>query len=140
MACHNSEAPSCPAGMATGRRSGILPLPQEVVAQIKSSTAIVSLHDVVLELIKNALDAKATRIEAMVDFTRGACSVEDDGLGIAPTDFRADGGLGKLYCSSPNLYNIAATDTTQTRPNITLKKLVLAAMALFLPRLPPCRS
>lgn len=81
---------------APGR--SILPLPEHVIAQIKSATAIVSLTGVVLELLKNALDAKATRIEAAVDFARGGCSVEDDGLGISPLEFREEGGLGKLYC------------------------------------------
>lgn len=76
----------------------ILPLPEHVVAQIKSSTAIVSLTGVVLELLKNSLDAKATKVEAAIDFARGGCSVEDDGLGIPPLEFREEGGLGKLYC------------------------------------------
>ncbi|KNG47973.1 dna mismatch repair protein [Stemphylium lycopersici] len=83
---------------ASGR--SILPLPDEVVAQIKSSTAIVSLTGVVLELLKNCLDAKATRIEATVDVARGGCIVEDDGLGISPLEFHEEGGLGKLYCTS----------------------------------------
>ncbi|CAN9417681.1 unnamed protein product [Alternaria alternata] len=78
----------------------ILPLPEHVVAQIKSSTAIVSLTGVVLELLKNSLDAKATKVEAAIDFARGGCSVEDDGLGISPLEFREEGGLGKLYCTS----------------------------------------
>jgi DNA mismatch repair protein MLH3 len=85
-------------GMNRARHRCILPLPEHVVAQIKSSSAIVSLRDVVLELLKNSLDAKATRIEATVDFTRGGCTVEDNGLGIAPAELREDGGLGKLYC------------------------------------------
>lgn len=76
----------------------ILPLPEHVVAQIKSSTAIVSLTGVVLELLKNSLDAKATKVEAAIDFARGGCSVEDDGLGVSPLEFREEGGLGKLYC------------------------------------------
>ena len=84
--------------MATTRHKSILPLPEDVVAQIKSSTAIVSLSGVVLELLKNALDAGASRVEAAVDFARGGCSVEDNGLGIAPPEFREGGGLGKLYC------------------------------------------
>ncbi|KAF2025476.1 hypothetical protein EK21DRAFT_76356 [Setomelanomma holmii] len=86
----------------TPDRSGrvILPLPPDVVAQIKSSTTIVSLTGVVLELLKNSLDGRATNVEATVDFARGACTVEDDGLGIAPPEFREDGGLGKLYCTS----------------------------------------
>lgn len=73
-------------------------LPEEVVAQIKSSTAIVSLIGVVVELLKNSIDAKATRIDVTVDFARGGCTVEDDGMGIPPAEFSADGGLGKLYC------------------------------------------
>lgn len=76
----------------------IRPLPNEVVAQIKSSTAIVSLNEVVLGLLKNSLDAKASKIEATVDFARGGCVVEDDGLGISPAEFSEDGGLGKRYC------------------------------------------
>ncbi|XP_014560878.1 hypothetical protein COCVIDRAFT_34218 [Bipolaris victoriae FI3] len=78
----------------------ISPLPDDVVAQIKSSAAIVSLTGVVLELIKNSLDAKATRVEATVDFVRGGCIVEDDGLGISPLEFSDKGRLGKLYCTS----------------------------------------
>lgn len=73
-------------------------LPDEVVAQIKSSTAIVSLTGVVLELLKNSLDAKASKIDVTVDFARGGCTVDDDGLGISPAEFAEDGGLGKLYC------------------------------------------
>ncbi|KAJ4357922.1 DNA mismatch repair protein [Didymosphaeria variabile] len=84
----------------SARQTVILPLPQEVVAQIKSSTAIVSLTDVVLGLLGNALDAKASKVEATVDFARGGCFVEDNGLGIAPSEFREEGGLGKLYCTS----------------------------------------
>ncbi|KAL5425389.1 hypothetical protein PMIN04_002570 [Paraphaeosphaeria minitans] len=87
----------------TARRSAILPLPADVVAQIKSSTAIVSLNGVLLELLKNALDAKASKVEATIDFARGACVIEDNGLGIAPSDFRDEGGLGKLYCTSKYL-------------------------------------
>lgn len=84
--------------MASSRGPTILPLPQEVVAQIKSSTAIVSLSGVVLGLVKNSLDAGASKVEVVVDFGRGGCSVEDNGLGIAPLELREGGGVGKLYC------------------------------------------
>lgn len=89
------------AAPGSDRAGTIRPLPEEVVAQIKSSTAIVSLTGVVLELLKNALDAGAGKIEVVVDFARGGCSFEDNGLGITPAEFREDGGLGKLYCSFP---------------------------------------
>ena len=86
--------------MPTASGRSILPLPDDVVAQITSSTAIVSLTGVVLELLKNSLDAKATRVDVAVDFARGGCVVEDNGLGILPLEFTEDGGLGKLYCMS----------------------------------------
>lgn len=100
MQRRESEYSSKGAPGTAARRDAILPLPEDVVAQIKSSTAILSLTGVVLELLKNALDAGASRIEAVVDFARGGCSVEDNGLGIAASEFRKEGGLGKLYCGS----------------------------------------
>lgn len=86
--------------MTRGPRPAILPLPDDAIAHITSSTAIVSLAGVVLELLKNAFDAKATRVEVTLDFGRGACLVEDNGLGIAPLEFGDGGGLGKLHCTS----------------------------------------
>ncbi|KAH8821273.1 DNA mismatch repair protein [Xylogone sp. PMI_703] len=78
----------------------IQPLPPDVVAQIKSSTSITSLNGVVIELAKNSLDAGCTKIDVTVDYTRGGCVVEDDGIGIPPSEFGEDGGLGKPYHSS----------------------------------------
>ena len=75
-------------------------LPDHVAAQIKSSVTITSLNEVVLGLVKNSLDAASTRIDIEVDFGRGSCLVEDDGGGIAPSDFTEAGGLGKLYHTS----------------------------------------
>lgn len=78
----------------------ILPLPADVIAQIKSSTAITSLTGVVLDLIRNSLDADSLKVNISVDFPRGICTVEDDGVGIPPAEFREDGGLGKMYSES----------------------------------------
>lgn len=75
----------------------ILPLPVDVAAQIKASAAITSLCGVVIGLVENSLDAEATKIEANVDFRRGTCIVEDDGHGIAPSEFSHSGGLGKPH-------------------------------------------
>ncbi|OIW27784.1 hypothetical protein CONLIGDRAFT_600043 [Coniochaeta ligniaria NRRL 30616] len=75
-------------------------LPPDVVAQIKSSIAITSLNSVVLGLVKNSLDAKSSKIKISVDYRKGNCSVEDNGLGIAPAEFLVDGGLGRLHCTS----------------------------------------
>ena len=76
----------------------ILRLPAEVAAQIKSSTVIPSLANVVVSLVENALDAQAAKIRINVDYVRGACTVEDDGHGIPPQEFLEDGGLGKPCC------------------------------------------
>ncbi|KAI1457935.1 hypothetical protein F4805DRAFT_427011 [Annulohypoxylon moriforme] len=75
-------------------------LPEHVIAQIKSSTTITSLNNVVYGLVKNSLDAEATKITISIDYTRGNCSVEDNGLGILPSEFRSTGGLGKLHYTS----------------------------------------
>ena len=75
----------------------IRPLPKEVAAKIKSSTIISSLESVVLGLLGNSLDSACKKIDISVDFTRGVCSIEDDGCGIHPADFHEEGGLGKHH-------------------------------------------
>lgn len=87
----------------------IRPLPSDVIAQIKSSTAITSLNGVISELVKNSLDAEATKIDISVDYGRGGCVVEDNGDGILPSEFAENGGLGKLYCKpiSPKMLDDA---------------------------------
>ena len=75
----------------------IQPLPEDVIAQIKSSTTITSLNGVIFELLKNSLDAGSTKVDISVDYNRGGCVVEDDGLGILPSEFWENGGLGKLH-------------------------------------------
>ncbi|KAI0014937.1 hypothetical protein F4780DRAFT_766144 [Xylariomycetidae sp. FL0641] len=75
-------------------------LPEDVIAQIKSATTITSLDGVVCGLLKNSLDAEASKITVSIDYTRGSCSVEDDGLGIPPAEFSSHGGLCKLHYTS----------------------------------------
>jgi len=82
----------------------IQPLPVEVAAQIQSSVTIPSLSYAILGLVANSFDAGANSIAISVDFGRGACSVEDDGGGITPKDFAADGGLAKPYRESKITY------------------------------------
>ncbi|KUI73765.1 DNA mismatch repair protein MLH3 [Cytospora mali] len=78
----------------------IKPLPGDVVAQIKSSVAITSLNNVICGLVKNALDAEASKINLTVDYSRGNCSIEDNGFGIPPSEFKDTGGLGQLHNTS----------------------------------------
>lgn len=78
--------------------SSIKQLPSDVVARIESSAAIASLNIVILGLLKNSLDAGAQHTRVVVDYSKGSCSVIDDGLGIPPSEFQRGGGLGKLHC------------------------------------------
>ncbi|KAI1750619.1 hypothetical protein F4782DRAFT_244010 [Xylaria castorea] len=78
----------------------IQPLPNDVIAQIKSSTTITSLNGVICGLFKNSLDSGATKVAISIDYVRGSCSIEDDGLGILPAEFKPGGGLGKLHFTS----------------------------------------
>ncbi|KAI0130727.1 hypothetical protein F4814DRAFT_403445 [Daldinia grandis] len=75
-------------------------LPEHVIAQIKSSTTITSLNSVVCGFVNNSFDAKATKIVISIDYIRGNCSVEDNGLGIPPEEFKPTGGLGRLHYTS----------------------------------------
>jgi len=75
----------------------ILHLSADAIAQIKSSIAITSLNAVIIELLKNSLDAQSNKIDVTVEYCRGNCVVEDDGLGIPPLEFKEMGGLGKLH-------------------------------------------
>lgn len=69
-------------------------------AKITSSVLIQSLNDVILELVKNALDAQAENIQVTLDYAHGFCSTLDNGHGIPADEFQEDGGLGKPFCTS----------------------------------------
>ncbi|KAK7229200.1 hypothetical protein V2G26_001370 [Clonostachys chloroleuca] len=75
-------------------------LPDHVVGKIRSSIVITSLNGVVVGLLKNSLDAGATKVNITVDFTRGNCTVEDNGSGIPPSEFESSGGLAKPHHTS----------------------------------------
>lgn len=72
-------------------------LPSDVIAKLKSSTSVIDLAGVIVELVKNALDGNAHTVFVTVDFRRGGCIVEDDGDGIPPNEFETTGGLGKPH-------------------------------------------
>ena len=93
---------------AAGR--SIFPLPSDVRAQIQSSITITSLEDVVVELVKNALDAEATEIKIHLDSSKGACEVKDNGVGIPPADFGADGSLGRQFRKRASEVYVASAD------------------------------
>jgi DNA mismatch repair protein MLH3 len=80
--------------------ASIRPLPADVAAKIKSSISITHLNGVVVELVKNSLDAGAVSINITLDYRRGGCIVEDDGHGIPPAEFKEGSGLGQAHRES----------------------------------------
>lgn len=96
----------------------IKPLPAEVAAQLKSSIAIPSLSSAILGLVANSLDAGARKVDVIVDFARGSCVVEDDGYGIAPSEFGENGGLGKPYRKIQIIAGRLFDLLGQIRPNL----------------------
>lgn len=86
-------------------------LPANVAKQIESSVSITSLNEVVVELVKNSLDAGARSISVTIDYLRGGCVVQDDGHGIPAEYFKEGAGLGhphRAYTSS--MFGIVLTD------------------------------
>ena len=79
------------------KTASIQTLPTDVAAQLKSSVTIASLNFVVLGLVTNSLEAGASNIDVVIDYSRGTCIVEDDGCGIAHAEFEASGGLCKPF-------------------------------------------
>ena len=77
--------------------SRILPLDHCASAQVKASSVITNLNDVVEGLLVNSLDAAATRIEISVDYPRLQVTVEDNGNGIPAAEFGKNGGLGRMH-------------------------------------------
>lgn len=75
----------------------ILPLPENVIAQIKGSVSIKCLTDVIISLLKNSIDAHASKVNIRVDFRNQSCSVEDNGAGIAEIEFYGAGGLAQSH-------------------------------------------
>ena len=75
----------------------IVALSEADIASIKSSTSILHLQDVIVGLFSNSLDGNATKIEISIDFLKGNCTIEDNGMGISRDEFRESGGLLKAY-------------------------------------------
>jgi DNA mismatch repair protein MLH3 len=78
----------------------IRPLPKDVIEKITSSSSIVSLNGAVCGLVRNSLDAGARKVNIVLDYVRGNCTVEDDGEGISAEEFSVNGGLAKPNSTS----------------------------------------
>lgn len=89
----------------------IHPLPEDVRAQIRSSVEITSLLDVAEGLLRNALDAGADSVSITLDFAKGFCAVQDDGSGIASSEFSEGGNLARMHCEGPPTIRLPATSS-----------------------------
>ncbi|KAM3557092.1 hypothetical protein MY1884_004702 [Beauveria asiatica] len=78
----------------------IRPLPKDVIEKITASSSIVSLNGAVCGLVRNSLDAGARKVNIVLDYVRGNCTVEDDGEGISAEEFSVNGGLAKPNTAS----------------------------------------
>ncbi|KAM3563341.1 hypothetical protein ARSEF4850_002358 [Beauveria asiatica] len=78
----------------------IRPLPKDVIEKITASSSIVSLNGAVCGLVRNSLDAGARKVNIVLDYVRGNCTVEDDGEGISAEEFSVTGGLAKPNTAS----------------------------------------
>jgi Histidine kinase-, DNA gyrase B-, and HSP90-like ATPase len=114
-------------------------LPDEVVRRLQSSASITTLRHVVIGLLKNSLDAGATKVNITVDFARGNCTVEDNGEGIAPADFQESGILGQSHCKSTSA-NVWALLNSQARQSTRLMRGCTVDMGISCPHWPHCRS
>ncbi|UJO24508.1 DNA mismatch repair protein MLH3 [Fulvia fulva] len=106
---------SQPSPLSSASPHRILPLSAEAISQIHSSKHITSLQAVVLALLENSLDARSSEVDISVDWRRGGCSINDDGVGIPRAEFAEIGGLGRMYCTSKR----APVGTLSTSPTTT---------------------
>ncbi|KDQ08852.1 hypothetical protein BOTBODRAFT_148476 [Botryobasidium botryosum FD-172 SS1] len=72
--------------MLRGTPAQIEPLPPATRSKLRSTQILVSLPQIILELVENSLDAGANRIDIGVDLQGWACWVRDDGTGMTRED------------------------------------------------------
>ncbi|KAI9274369.1 hypothetical protein BDA99DRAFT_497332 [Phascolomyces articulosus] len=63
----------------------IVELQPQVIHQLRASLNITTLQQCIEELVKNALDADATQVDISFDAEKYTVRVDDDGIGINPT-------------------------------------------------------
>lgn len=75
--------------MAAATNNALQHLPLQTQHRIRSTQIIVSLPQVVSELVQNALDAGAGQVDVGVDCEDWACWVRDDGKGMSRAELTA---------------------------------------------------
>ena len=66
----------------------IVALPVSTTSQLQSGVVIPSLPAVLIELVQNSLDARATSVQVTVDLSRWSIKCEDDGCGLSRDDLQ----------------------------------------------------
>ncbi|RUP44059.1 hypothetical protein BC936DRAFT_149995 [Jimgerdemannia flammicorona] len=83
--------------MQTHNANLIRRLDDTAIRQLRASLVVTSVAQCVVELIQNALDAKATAIEVNFDIFKYFVQVTDNGVGITPYDLK---NVGQRYATS----------------------------------------
>ncbi|KAI0340902.1 hypothetical protein BDW22DRAFT_1333807 [Trametopsis cervina] len=87
-------------------------LPAVTQSKLRSTQILVTLPQIVSELIQNALDADASQIDIGVDCEEWSCWVRDDGVGMSKDDldaFESAGRYGTSKAYSPESLGEVAT-------------------------------
>ena len=89
------------ASLSPGEARQITSLPSATTSLLRSTLVIPSLPAALVELVQNALDAQATRIDVSVDLDRWTIKCEDNGIGITRSELSKI--AGERYFSSKTL-------------------------------------
>ncbi|KIP02103.1 hypothetical protein PHLGIDRAFT_112417 [Phlebiopsis gigantea 11061_1 CR5-6] len=84
---------------APARNHELSLLPKATQSRLRSTQIIVSLPQLVSELVQNALDADAGQVEVGVDCEDWSCWVRDDGKGLSKQDLTALESVGRYGTS-----------------------------------------
>lgn len=95
----SAPSPAEPPLTATARP--IAPLPATTTSLLRSTLVIPSLPAALIELVQNALDAHASRIDVTVDLDRWTIKCEDNGTGISRSELAKV--AGERYWTSKTL-------------------------------------
>lgn len=87
--------------LSHGKSGRIVALPASTTSLLRSTLVIPSLPSALIELVQNALDAEATRIDVSVDLDRWTIKCDDNGTGISRLELSRI--AGERYLSSKTL-------------------------------------
>lgn len=106
--------------MATIPSNELYQLPQNTQAKLRSTQILVSLPQVISELVQNSLDADASQIDIGVNCEDWSCWVRDNGHGMSKADLVALQSAGRygMYHRLPrHKYGLNDAGTSKTYSN-----------------------